>query len=47
MYGFRGLENSPETMPLYGMTTEQPLEEGARHRRRIDCPDGAAFYVME
>ena len=24
-----------------------PLEEGARRRRRIDCPAGAAFYVAE
>ena len=23
------------------MTVEQPLEEGARQRRRIDCPEGA------
>ena len=28
------------------MTAEQPLEEGARRRRRIDCPAGAAFYMV-
>ncbi len=29
------------------MPAEQPLEEGARRRRRIDCPAGAAFNVKE
>ena len=29
------------------MIVEQPLEEGAHRRRRIDCPEGAAFYVKE
>ena len=28
------------------MPAEQPLEEGARRRRRIDCPAGAASYVV-
>lgn len=41
-----GVGKLPQTMPLYGMTPEQPLEKGARHRHRIECLAGAACYVV-